>query len=79
MGCPWNEDTCAKATVGGHLHVLQWAHENGCPWNEYVSENAAIKGHAHILQWAKENDCPWDSKSIYRIARLCNRRTVLLW
>jgi len=33
-GCPWDEETCAFATIGGHLEVLQWLHANGCPWNE---------------------------------------------
>ena len=30
LGCPWNENTCAKAAEGGHLEVLQWARANGC-------------------------------------------------
>ena len=28
IGCPWDEDTCTYATKGGHLVMLQWAHEN---------------------------------------------------
>jgi hypothetical protein len=27
-GCPWDEKTCAQAALGGHLEVLQCAHEN---------------------------------------------------
>ena len=30
--CPWEEETCALATTGGHLEVLQWARKHGCPW-----------------------------------------------
>jgi hypothetical protein len=25
---------CASAAKGGHLEVLEWAHENGCPWEQ---------------------------------------------
>jgi len=31
-GCPWDDWTCAKAAVGGHLEMLKWARENDCPW-----------------------------------------------
>jgi hypothetical protein len=30
-GCPWNEETCSFAAVGGHHDVLKWAIKNGCP------------------------------------------------
>jgi hypothetical protein len=29
-GCPWDAKTCAETAFGGHLELLQWAHENGC-------------------------------------------------
>jgi len=29
-GCPWNEESCEKASYGGHLEVLKYLHENGC-------------------------------------------------
>ena len=31
--CLWYSDTCQWAADGGHLEVLQWAHQNGCPWS----------------------------------------------
>eukprot|EP00605_Chrysophyceae_sp_TOSAG23-4_P000660 GSChrysophyteH1.ASY1.ANO1.742.1 assembled CDS len=34
--CPWHEDTCSNAALGGHLDVLQWARSQDppCPWDE---------------------------------------------
>ena len=32
--CPWDEHTCSRAALSGHLEVLQWARANGCPWDE---------------------------------------------
>ena len=46
--------------TGGHLEVLQWAHQNECPWNEYTCSHAAKGGHLEVLQWARQNGCPWD-------------------
>eukprot|EP00982_Pelagococcus_subviridis_P003304 24918-Pelagococcus_subviridis.AAC.1 len=60
LGCPWNENTCAKAAEGGHLEVLQWARANGCPWDEDTCRAAAEFGHLEVLQWARANGCPWD-------------------
>ena len=38
QGCPWDEETCVGAALGGHLaasdSVLQWARAQGCP--EYL-------------------------------------------
>ena len=48
------------AARGGHLEVLQWAHENGCPWNEWTCTEAAKGGHLEVLQWAHQNGCPWN-------------------
>ena len=59
-GCPWDENTCAKAAEGGHLEVLQWARANGCPWNKDPCAYAAAGGHLEVLQWARANGCPWD-------------------
>ena len=35
-GCPWDEDTCSWAALGGHVSCLEYAHVNGCPWDENV-------------------------------------------
>ena len=42
-GCPWNENTCAKAATNGHLDCLKYAHENGCPWDRNTCYGAAYK------------------------------------
>jgi hypothetical protein len=49
LGCPWNENTCAKAAEGGHLEVLQWARANGAPWDEKTCRAAAEFGHLEVL------------------------------
>ena len=38
-------DRCARAAVGGHLHVLQWAQEHHCPRDEETCARAALGGH----------------------------------
>ena len=58
------EYTCRSAAGGGHLEVLQYAHENGCrgTLGEYTCENgcpyAAEGGHLEVLKYAHENGCP---------------------
>ena len=51
---------CQWAAWGGHLQVLQWAHQNDCPWNEKTCKEAASGGQLEALKWARENGCPWD-------------------
>ena len=35
-GCPWDDQTCTNATIGGHLEVFKWARENGCEWRTFM-------------------------------------------
>jgi len=58
--CPWDEDTCARAAMGGHLEVLQWAREHHCPWDEgnTCCELAADNEELEVLRWAIEHGCP---------------------
>ena len=42
--CPWDEDTCTFAALGGHLEVLQWLRANGCPWDSNTCAEAAKGG-----------------------------------
>lgn len=46
------------AVVGGHLNVLQWAHESD-PMMSYDKEMdlAATNGHLHILKWLSSTRC----------------------
>jgi hypothetical protein len=61
-GCPWDEQTCARAAAGGHLDVLMWARENDCPWDEKTCSEAARGGFLKVLQEARGQNppCPWD-------------------
>ena len=55
------EDVLVGGVRGGHLEVLQWAHQNGCPWDRGTCEAAAQEGHLQMLQWARQNGCPWNA------------------
>ena len=63
VGCPWDEETCRKAAISGHLECLKYARENGCPWNTETCEGAAYNGHLECLKYAHENGCPWDEET----------------
>ena len=56
VGCPEHSRVCEVAAKNGHLHVLQWCHENNFLWNsDDICSKAASGGHLHILQWCREN------------------------
>ncbi|KAK3243983.1 hypothetical protein CYMTET_46390 [Cymbomonas tetramitiformis] len=76
MAAPWPQHQVAA--FGGHLEVLQWAHEHGCPWNASTSRNAAYCGHLEVLQWVREHGCPWDA-STCRNAAAGGHLEVLQW
>jgi hypothetical protein len=62
-GCPRTSSLVAlKATEGGHLHCLQYAHEQGYPWDERVTNESAQRGFLDCLQYAHENGCPWEGE-----------------
>lgn len=42
----------------GHLHVLQWAHENGCSWGILTAEAAYAGGHRNVIEYLWQNNCP---------------------
>jgi hypothetical protein len=57
--CQWDGFTCANAALNGHLHVVQYAHNNGCKWDGWTCSNAALHGHLDILEYAHDHGCPW--------------------
>ena len=66
--CLWDEQTCARAAEGGHLHVLQWARAQDppCPWDEAVTRmNASKRHHWHIMEWFQSQEPPWPGNSFY--------------
>jgi hypothetical protein len=69
QNCYWDSSTCFRAAEGGHLIVLQWAHENGCPWDSNTCALAAQEGHLDVLKWA--NEVSLECKYVYRS---CSRR-----
>src|SRR3989344_4444268 len=62
-GCPWDRDTTAYASRGGHLSCLEYAHTHNCPWDRLTPMFAAKNGHLHCLQYAHEEKCPWDKRT----------------
>jgi hypothetical protein len=53
--------SCLLAAMGGHLHELQYLHEQGCPWDESTCSIAARFGNLDCLRYAHEHGCPWNS------------------
>ena len=58
MAAPGMRLPVPSAAEGGHLEVLQWAHQNGCPWDEQTCAEAARGGHLEVLQWARAEWLP---------------------
>eukprot|EP00891_Asterochloris_glomerata_P004079 jgi/Astpho2/4079/fgenesh1_pm.00063_%23_32_t len=73
-GCAWDWRTCKAAATGGHLAVLQYAHQNGwghlavlqyarqngCGWGPGVCLAAGRHGNLSILKWLRQHGCPWE-------------------
>ena len=59
-----NPNLCRIACEFGHLHCLQYLHQNGFPWNNMVTASAAYYNHLDCLQYAHENGCPWNCLTI---------------
>jgi len=52
------KNTCYCAAQCGHLHALQYLHENGCPWDWYTCYCAAGHKRWDCLKYAVDNKCP---------------------
>jgi len=50
---------CDAAAENGHLHCLQYLHEQGCPWDYNVGITAASAGSLSCLQYFYENGGEW--------------------
>ena len=56
--CPWDEATCAFATMNGHLNVKKWCREHGCPWDSKTHWWAKNNLYPLVAQWCQDNGCP---------------------
>jgi hypothetical protein len=57
----WYEDAIVEnAAEGGHLDIIEWAHENGCPLTKSACQYAAGFGHLDTLKGLRAMGCPWD-------------------
>jgi hypothetical protein len=78
--CPWDEMTCAAASMNGHLDILQWALENGCPCDKYTYIYAAMNGHSNILDWIIRNTPEYADVLISFIKQIAtNHQDVIDW
>jgi len=48
-----------NAACNGHIHILQYLHENNNLWSESASRGAAFGGHLKILKYLQANEYPW--------------------
>jgi len=67
--CKSGNSVCVGAALGGHWHVMTWAHNRGCKWDKWTCANAAKGGHLDMLQWLRTNGCPWDKWTCAYAAR----------
>ena len=66
-GCPWNDETCTKASNNGHLECLKYAHENSFPWDKMTCVYASENKHLECLNYAFYNGCACpNDEQIYR-------------
>lgn len=59
----------AHAATGGHIHVLEWLHENRCPCDAIACRNAAMHGSLAVLKWLREREYPWDENVLHAAIR----------
>ena len=54
-----------EAAAGGHVHVLEWAHNHGCPKGEATSCNsvwyAARWGQLEAVKWLVDHGYDWST------------------
>jgi hypothetical protein len=76
--CEWDENACAHAARGGHIHILKWLRDNNCPWDRWTCAYAAGGGYLDILKWAHKNGCEW-SEEICSGAAHSGHLEILQW
>ncbi len=68
-GMTFGVEVFSKAALGGHMHILKWAHANDCHWFDLqICSNAALGGHLEVLKWALANGCPSSSSTCAQAA-----------
>ena len=58
----------ASAAQAGHLHIVQWLHEQNIPSDSETCKAAAHNGHLEVLQWCHTNGFAWDSRTFFAAA-----------
>lgn len=69
-GCPLVTSYVAKgASIGGHIHVLEWLHANHfMNWDEWTTIAAARHGQLATLKWLRVMGCRWNHWCIVNAA-----------
>ncbi len=52
------------AVLGGHINILEWAHENKCPWEDHLSADLASLGHYDALKWLHQKGYAFSDTTI---------------
>ncbi len=69
---------CKKASIGGHLDILEWAKINGATWDDRTYVNATINGHLHLLKYFIKY-IPMNFRIIYIYAEENGHYHILEW
>ena len=84
-GYRFDDDSCGKVALNGHLKVLQWLRANESTWDRWREwacvRYAAEGGHLEVLQWLRST-CPWDEDNEWicvRYATEGGHLKVLQW
>jgi hypothetical protein len=68
------------AINNGHLHIMQWLHNNGCILDHYIFSHAIMVGNLNVLQWLDENGCPrYVTTTCMNTAISCRNLNVVRW
>lgn len=67
------------AARGGHLHVLQWLHEQNAPCPATVMDEAAHRGHLEVVQWLFKHRIEGCTHRATMMAALYGRLSMVQW
>jgi hypothetical protein len=57
-------ETCAYASMNGHLETLQYLRSIKSPWSAETVEYASFIGDMRIVAWSVSNGCHWNHSSL---------------
>jgi hypothetical protein len=70
-------DWANVAAKNGHIHMLEWLHENGCDLY-YAAGHAASCDKLHVIKWLRDKDASWTHNVCFGAA-LGGHLSLLQW